>query len=157
MDVRGYVLRVVAASAVCAMVSVLTNNKTATGKIAGMLCSIFLAITVLSPLVNLRFQSFAEYFGDLSFEAEQYVEEGKSSAQQSAAGIIKAQTESYILDKANRMGLEISVEVELDDDNNSIPCGVLLSGNVSPYAKQVLSEFMENNLGIAKENQKWTG
>ena len=155
MDVRGYILSVVAAAAVCAMVSVLVNQKTATGKIAGMLCSIFLTITALSPLVNIRFQSISDYFNDLSSDAEGYVEDGKSSARESTAGIIKMQTESYILDKASSMGLEISVEVELDDDNNSIPCGVSVSGNVSPYAKQMLSAFLEDNLGIAKENQKW--
>ena len=156
MDVRGYILSVVAAGAVCAMVSALISNKTPTGKLAGMLCSIFMAVTALSPLIHVRFQSLTNYLTDISADADAFVDEGKTSAQQSASAIIKTQTESYILDKANRMGLEISVEVELDEDNNSIPCGVSVIGNVSPYAKQMLSAFMEENLGIAKEHQKWT-
>ena len=84
-----------------------------------------------------------------------YVSEGKSMAANQVADIIKSQSEAYILDKANRMGLEISVEVELDNDNNSIPSSVCISGNISPYAKKVLSEYITDCLGIAKENQKW--
>ena len=58
------------------------------------------------------------------------------------------------MDKADRMGLEISLEVELDD-NNSVPSGACISGDLSPYAKKVLGEYIEDSLGIAKENQKW--
>jgi len=60
------------------------------------------------------------------------------------------------LDKANRMGLQISVEVELDDKRGNIPCGVTVTGKLSPYARTALGAYMEETLGIAKEKQKWS-
>jgi len=58
------------------------------------------------------------------------------------------------LDKANQMGLDISVEVSLGEDD-MIPNGIAITGTVSPYAKEVMETFMEDTLGIAKENQQW--
>ena len=53
------------------------------------------------------------------------------------------------------MGLKIGVEVELDEAKYSVPSGVIFTGSVSPYAKEVLSTYVEDNLGIVRENQKW--
>jgi hypothetical protein len=58
------------------------------------------------------------------------------------------------VDKAKAMGLDILVEVHLDDDN-SIPCEVTLSGNLAPFEKSVLCDFIEDNLAITKEHQQW--
>ena len=71
------------------------------------------------------------------------------------ADIIKAETEAYILDKASQLNVELSVEVTIDEEN--IPTAVTLSGEVSPYARRQLQEIIESDLGIAKENQRWTG
>ena len=152
---KDYILRIVMAAIVCAIAGGLLNEKTTAGKLARLLCGIFLTITVFSPFANVRFQNITDYFDDISVEAQSYVEDGTTAAENSINGIIKRQTEAYILDKANLMGLEITVEVELDEEENSVPCGVKLTGNASPYAKQVLGAYIAENLGVAKENQRW--
>ena len=91
----------------------------------------------------------------LNFDANSYVQEGVAVSKNYTADIIKTQTEAYILDKATRMGLEISVEVELNEDNGSIPCRSKITGVLSPYAKEALGSYLEDNLGISKENQDW--
>ena len=53
------------------------------------------------------------------------------------------------------MDLDISVEVVLDAANDQIPSTVAIIGNVTPYAKETLSNYIENTLGIRRENQKW--
>ena len=53
------------------------------------------------------------------------------------------------------MDLQIAVEVELDGHNGNIPCGVVISGSVSPYGQTQLGGYIEDTLGIAKENQIW--
>ena len=131
------------------------NNKTAVGRIAQMLCGVLLAITILSPVLDISFRGITDYFDDLSDEAQAFVNEGKIMSQESIDAIIKTRTEAYILDKANRMGLQIAVEVELDATNHSIPGGVVYTGTVSPYAKEILCGYVEDNLGITRENQKW--
>lgn len=114
-----------------------------------------MAVTVITPLGNVTFDGIADYWDGLSLDAQKYVTEGTAAAQNQMADIIKSQSEAYILDKANRMGLQIAVEVELDGYNGNIPCGVVISGNVSPYAREQLGSYMEDSLGIAKENQQW--
>ena len=155
-SIKGYILSIVGVAIVCAVAKSLINKNTATGQTISLLCGILMAITIAAPLVNVSFQNLTGYWDEITASGNVYTEEGKTSAEDSMSGIIKEQTEAYILDKANRMGLQIAVEVELDADNNTFPCGVTISGAVSPYSREVMSAYIEENLGIAKEHQEWT-
>ena len=155
MNIKDYLLSIVAVAIFCSVTKALIDNKTAIGRIVQMLGGILLAITIISPVLNISFRDISDHFGDLSAEAQQFVSDGKIASQESVNAIIKERMEAYILDKANRMDLQIAVEVELDATNNSIPCGVVFTGSVSPYAKEILCEYVEDNLGITRENQKW--
>lgn len=154
--VRGYVLRIVIAAIICAVVKSLLNEKTAIGQIANLLCGILMAITIIAPLVNISFRNITGYLDDISISADTYIEDGKTFAQDSMSAIIITNTKAYILDKAKSMGLQIEVEVELDAINNTVPCGITIHGAVSPYAREVMCAYIEETLGIAKEYQKWT-
>ena len=153
---RDYILSIVIAGIVCGITNSLLNEKTANGKILKMLTGILMCITVFAPLARISFSHIGNYFDDLSLEADKYITIGTSDAENDISAIIKSQTEAYILDKAKSMGLDITVEVELDDHNNSVPCGVTINGPVSPYVKEVMTDYIENQLGITTENQRWT-
>lgn len=152
---KGYIISIVVAGIICSIADLFLDKKTATGKIAKMLSGVLMCITVISPLANISFKHITNYFDSLSVHADTYVEEGKNSAQSGIDEIIKSQTEAYILDKAKSMGLDVAVEVELDDDN-SVPCGVTIAGEVSPYAKGLMASYIEESIGITRENQRWT-
>ncbi len=152
---KDYILSIVAAGMICAITNCLLSKESATGKIAKMLSGIFMCVTVLSPIANISFSHIGRYMDDLSFDASTYVDSGKADAETSISSIIKSRCEAYILDKAKSMGLDIAVEVELDDQNNSVPCGITIDGPVSPYIKEVISDYIESHLGIAKESQQW--
>ena len=70
------------------------------------------------------------------------------------AAIISEEAASYILDKADALGLQLEVQVELDAE--LLPCGVRLQGAASPYARSQLSGQIETELGIPKERQVWS-
>ena len=148
-------MRIVAAAIVCAVARGLLGRKTAPGRVAALVSGILMAVTVISPFSNITFNGISEFWSDLSADADRYVQEGVSVAEEREIDIIKSQSEAYILDKANRMGLQIAVEVELNDKNGNIPCGVVITGNISPYGQTQLGSYIEDTLGIAKENQKW--
>ena len=152
---REYILRVVAAAMICAVAGVLLPPKNAAGQIVKLLCGVLLTVTIISPLTKVSFRNITHYFDALSVDADAYVENGSKLKQEKLAAIIKERTESYILDKAGQMGLQISVEVALDEDNNSIPCGITVIGQVSAYSKKILSGYINDTLGIAKEKQVW--
>ena len=151
---RDYIISIVIAGIICSIVDLLLVQKSAVGKIAKMLTGIFMCITVISPITNISFKHLSNYFDSLLVNADTYVEDGKNSAQISVNEIIKSQTETYILDKAKSMGLDVAVEVELDVEN-SIPCGVIIEGEVSPYEKGLIASYIEESIGITRENQQW--
>lgn len=150
---KSYILSVVAAAVICAAVRGVLSEKTGNGQLVKLLCGIFLAVTILHPLVTISFQGISGYFDGMTEDAQSWTNEGKSAAREQMDAIIKSEVQAYILDKAKRMGLDITATVELNE--NGVPCGVTLRGEASPYAKEVMSAFMEDNLGIAEENQKW--
>lgn len=155
MDVKAYVLRLVAAAILCGILRVFLNEKNTVGKIGRLLCGLFMMITLLSPVTQFSFKDITWYFESLTEQAEEYANNGKLSAEKSICGIIKEQAAAYILDKAEGIGLKIAVEVELSEDHNPVPCGVTISGDASPYAKEIIRSYIETNLGIPKERQIW--
>lgn len=152
---KEYILGIVVAGIVCSVSRSLVSNKTATGQILRLLTGILMVITILSPVVNISFTHITDYLDGLAAQGDFYASSGKTMADESMSVFIKEQVEAYILDKADRMNLDIAVEVALDDSNNSVPCGITITGNLSPYAKGVMSSYIEEELGIAKENQRW--
>lgn len=152
---RAYILSIIATAIISAIIKTLVGKKSTTGKIAGLLCGIAIAIAVIKPLRDIKFYNIPSYLHSISLDADKYIQAGTDAAEKSVANSIKSQTEAYILDKAARMGLDISVEVELDGNCGNVPVGVMITGKLSPYAKEVLSSFLQNDLGIAKEKQQW--
>ena len=84
------------------------------------------------------------------------IESGQNMAAESLTASIKAQTESYILEKAKTLDMQIRVEVKMSNDQIPVPCSVTLTGSASPYAKKQMTNMIVNDLGITEENQKWT-
>lgn len=152
---KNYVISIVACAIICSIACSLFDSKGSTGKMIKILTGILMTATILIPLKNFDSYKISGYFNFASMEANEYVEEGKKDFRNNVNDIIKSQTEAYILDKANSMELDISVEVELSDEN-SVPCGIRVTGSVAPYEKNILSDYIEETLGIPKENQKWT-
>ena len=66
-------------------------------------------------------------------------------------------TTSYILSKAESLGAKLEVTVELSDELYAKPVAVQLTGAVSPYAKQTLTQMIEEELGLNREAQRWIG
>ena len=150
-----YVMSIVFAAIICAAIRILYPAKGAIGQIIKVLSGILLLTTIITPLRDISFHNLTDYLDNLTSEADMYVEEGRANSQEKIDVIIKSESEAYILDKASQMDLQISVEVSLDEDNHSIPCGITIIGSISPYSKEILSGYIADTLGIAKEKQIW--
>ena len=154
--IRRYLLTVTAAALVCAIVGALFDKKGAPAAVMKLLCGLFMTFCVISPFMDFELMDFSSFTGSFSDDAAAAVSDGKSMASNAQADIIKEQTRTYILDKAQTLDLDIDVEVILDSSDIPAPCAVILRGAVSPYAKEVLGQYIENNLSIPKENQTWS-
>jgi hypothetical protein len=57
------------------------------------------------------------------------------------------------LEKANLLGVQVEVRVELSKD--SIPFKSIITGKLSQDEKKVLSAFLQKEIGIQEEMQIW--
>ena len=155
--VKQYLLTVICASIICACIRLLLPEKQPGSKTANMLCGIFLVITVVSPLINLRLDDLPRYTDYLSFDASSIIDSASSNQEEAYRQSIIQLTQAYILDKAENFAPELSVEVTLSEQDPPVPCAVTLEGQISPQAKEELQAVLELELNIPKEAQTWIG
>lgn len=150
-----YILSVTAAAAVTGILSGLSDPKSGIGALLKLIGGLFLAFTVISPVAKLDFESLTAFAESYSSEAAAAAAVGENIRSDAVADIIKSRLEAYILDKAGMYQAELTVEVVLSQEDESVPEGVTLRGSVSPYVKGQLQRMIEEDLGIPKENQEW--
>ena len=153
--IREYLLSVICAGVICGVVTSLAGKKSANGAIIRLISGLYMSITLISPLVNIQLTDYTDYFNRFAIESDNAVFSGESAAEEELYSIIKSQTEAYILDKAGSMDAVLDVEVTVNEDSPPVPCGVTITGTISPYAKEILSRLIANDLGIQKEDQNW--
>lgn len=151
-----YLLSVTAAAIVSAIVVRLLEDKGGAAAIGRILCALFVAFTVFTPLTQVRLSDVTFWLPDISAEADAAVAQGRLTSDNALKECISQKLEAYILDKAAQYGVALSVRVELSDDAMPVPKRVHLQGNVSPYTKTRLQSMIAEDLGIDKENQLWT-
>lgn len=152
-----YLLRIVAAGIICCIVRLLIGKDGAIGKAVKLLSGIFMTLIVIAPMLDINIDAVVDDFGQLKMDGMYAAQAGDDSSMNAIKEIIIDKTQAYILDKAKTLGAEITVNLELTDEMLPIPCGVTITGNVSPYAKKILSEYMQTEFGICKEAQFWIG
>ncbi len=155
-DLGAYVFRICAAALLCAVAERLCGRDKAVATVVRTVSGLFLVFTLLHPLSALRTDRNTDLFGDFSVQAQEAVQIGTDESRNSFAQCIKEQIEAYILDKAQAYGAGVEVSVTLSSDALPTPVGVTVCGAVSPYARQQLKHLLEEDLGIAEENQVWT-
>ena len=153
VGVRQYLLTLCVSSAVCAVINSFFDSKRNTNKIIRLLTGMFISLCAISPLLNVGQWDLTTFTDRITFGSEA-VENGKNMASATTAEFIKEQVGAYVVNKATAMNLDIDVDVKLDDTTQR-PCSIVLSGAISPYSKQILSQYITDNLGIAKEDQHW--
>lgn len=154
--VGSYLLKVTGSALVCGIVNKLMGEKGMLSSVVKLLTGVFMLLAVISPLVDIRLDSLSS-LENMKLDGEHVAAAGQLDAKNAMADIISRQTVAYILDKAETLGAQLTVGVQLTDEMPPVPCGATLSGRISPYGKKVLSEFMETELNIPLEAQKWTG
>lgn len=153
--IKQYLLSIVICSIIgCVSTSFFKHNCTA-GRMIKLISCVFMIITIISPIKNIDFPDLSVYYDDVYSDASNIINNVNKQLNAQTVQYIKQNTEAYILDKAIALDTELSVEVILDDNTPPVPVKVYIRGNISPYKKAALSEYIQTNLNIAKENQLW--
>ena len=155
MDAIGeYLIGITAAAILCALVNKL-SGKGITAAATRMITGIVIAMAVISPWLEVRIGNVRNVLDDVRFSAEYFSQQGKDDANEAIRECILQQTQAYILEKADSLDLSVAVEVILSDGLPAIPEEVIITGSVSPYARESLSAYIQENLGIGTEAQTW--
>ena len=146
-----YLLSVIAAAMVTGILKSIGGKSRSFGWIGGL----FLTLVVLQPLAGFDFSDLTVYMEEFTQEGRQMAAIGASQGDEAYRSVIKAELESYILDKAQT--LEAGLKVEITLDHEGLPEEVRLFGAITPSGKAQLAQILEEELAIAKENQIWIG
>lgn len=147
-------LSVICAALVCGILTDM-SAKTSFEKLIRLLCSVFLAVTVVYPLIRYRFPGWNTDMSIFQPGDEDAVAQGEKIYFQSIASIIRTETEAYILKEAKSIGADLTVAVELDAGNPPAPESVTIRGNFEASVETTLSQLIADELGIPKEHQTW--
>ena len=156
LAISQYIRTITGAALIGTVVLRLLDGKGSSSAIGKMLVGIFMAVTMLGPITQLHWTDLEDLFPDISVDAEQATSVGQATAQNALRQSISDGVQTYILDKAAQLDVELTVQVELSEDAIPVPVRLRLQGSISPYAKSRLQSIIQNDLGVDKENQIWT-
>ena len=140
-----YVLRICCCALICGALGAISGSG---GGVRKVVYGLFLAFMV---------DGLFELPQTLYAQGQEISEAASMDAQEEMAAVIKQTLASYILVEADSLGAEIEVaSITLDPDSLE-PVEVTLSGNISPYKRQMLAGYLYEELGIGKERQTWNG
>ena len=151
-----YIFSVATAAILFSIIQTMLESKHGSAILVRLIGGIFLTFTVIAPISELDFHSIFEMHLEFASSGSAIAENGISITENHFREIIKDECESYILDKAMSYQSPMDVEVILSQEDMPVPSAVTLKGNVSPYIKSVLSAWIQEEMGIPRENQQWT-
>ena len=150
-----YLIKIVCVAAISSVLYHLFSPQSIFHKLVMMISGLYMAFTIISPILNVKFNLNMFSLDDFYQMADVYCENGDQMAISQNNEIIKIMTESYVLEKARSLNADLTVDVSVDNNGNRVFQSITLKGNISPYAKELLSETMECDLGISREDQIW--
>ncbi len=158
MDTLGtYILSVTSAAILFSILLSLLDKKGTTHALLRLIGGLFLTFTIISPVADFNFDALFDSTFNFADQGSNIAAYGQESSQEELQSIIKQQCEAYILDKAASYQAQLDVEVILSPDRIPAPTGVCLKGAISPYAKNTLQQWLQDDMGIPKEHQTWVG
>ena len=139
----------------CAFLVSLLDQLTPEGsvrKLARFSGGLVLILCMLRPLGTAEPRELALDLDGLSADRAALEEQYRDVSGQSLAAVIAERTGAYIEDKADELGLSVRAKVKTEEED-----GVPLPVSVTLYGTEnaALADYIERELGIAKEDQLW--
>lgn len=154
--IREYLIGVVAAALLCGVITTLIGTKGTVGVAVKLVSGLLMLLAVVRPWTSITFDGLFGWAENIRADGSGIVLSGESMAEDAYRASIKQQLEAYILDEAQALDCDLTVEVILSDDEIPVPKQVRLAGEISPYARQTLTNLMVQQLGIEREDMIWT-
>lgn len=153
--VRSYLLRL-SVGAFFSAVLLACVPKGAAHRAAALVCGLIMLLLALSPLAQADPDALSQAISRLELEKEEARTGIEIQNQELVASIISDRLQTYILDKASSLGLELTVEIEMQTRASTpYPTAVILHGSANAAQKQQLQTYLAQSFAIEPENQRW--
>ena len=122
-------------------------------RVASFVGGLILLAVLLRPVLGTDLERLRLDLDGYEQALQEARQELSSSGETELTERIEERTAAYISDKADALGLEVTVRVETDlgDDGVPVPSAAEVTG---PYSRE-LADFMTRELGIPAERQVW--
>ena len=154
-NLKQYFISITACAILCSIITGLLGKEKASGRLVNMLCGLLMSFTLIRPITHLQIDKYTYFSNSLSDNTQAVIAAGENYRINQLSAIIKEETETYILDKAQALNCTLDVEVIIYKSDPPIPTEVYINGNPTPSAKEQLTQIIEADLHISKENQIW--
>lgn len=149
---RQYLLTILCCCGICCILPLFADG--VGKKLLRLICGVFLTGMIVGPIARVDVQSL---LSGMLPEVSAADTSGETMARNAMAAIIKQKCEAYILDKAEALGLHLSVTVLLGSGDLPVPEGIRISGEAAPDKRLQLSAMLTEDMGIPEEAQQWIG
>ena len=152
--IRDYLLSVCCAALLCSVVGILTDGKSAASKLIKLLSGVFLATVMLKPVISIRMSDWKHFESDILEKSKNVVAEGERVALEALEENAAQSAKEIVQQEAEKLGCILDVTVYWEGES---PKEIMLKGAASPYAKNALSQWLTENMGLSREAQIWIG
>lgn len=121
-------------------------------------CALMLTVLLIRPLRDLDTERLTEVLTLGRLEKRSITEAADDLSEELYGSIIREETETYIWDAAQRLGIrKLGVRLRLKTDGVlPLPWSIELTGEASQRQREELSLLLEGELGIPRERQTWS-
>lgn len=152
---RAYLTAVTAAAILAALIRRIAPKEGA-GRGARLGAGLLVLLAVFGPLAQLDTLSTAETLVRRGYGDPLDTQDFSTGANDLLSGLISQEAETYILDKAEECGASVQVEVETRvTEVYPIPWRAVIRGSLTARQRNMLSQYMTQELGIPEERQEW--
>lgn len=149
---RAWLTAVVSVTLLLSVIQMLTP-KGSLREITSFVGGLLLLAVLLRPLGSVDLSAVSLNQDAYRQTVEQRQAELEQEGQKELVGLIEAELESYISDKAADMGLTLRVQVTVEPDGSGVP--VPVSVELTGPRSETLSRWLETELGVLAERQVW--
>ncbi|MEG0777491.1 MAG: stage III sporulation protein AF [Oscillospiraceae bacterium] len=158
-ELFGEWIRAIAGAALIASVAISLTPSGKTKNVLRLICGVVLIIAMISPVIKPNMPAISMDMAKYRQNADELLKKAEESTNNLSRSIIEQESEAYILDKAQSMGIAINsvcVTAKWGDEGYWYPNEIEIVSNISPGEKNRLSNSIEAELGVSKDRQYWS-
>ena len=151
-----WILGLTAASLIAAAAALLTPEGNVR-RITKLMCAVMLACVLVSPMFKTDPEFFSQTLNQQRLLTAELTGDLEDRENALLRPYIQEQCAAYIVDEARRLGfpsVRASVQVKWRDES-WMPYEAAVSGELTAQQRSMLSRWLEAELGIPAERQRW--